>query len=143
MFPRQAAHASALKAHKGRGRRECAHGRKRNSRRHRYCRLRLLCCRLAALHHQKPSENGRSIPIFDGEPRNTAYTLGGKACSDHILLRHTYVSNNHCVPIECGWTFFYQNSKNPGCVSSDCATTFDGNLELLFSLGADPRVEQL
>jgi hypothetical protein len=47
------------------------------------------------LHHQKPSEKGRSIPIFDGEPRNTAHSLGSKACGDHILLRHAGSSKGH------------------------------------------------
>jgi len=127
MFPRHAARASVLEAHKGRGRREYARGQQK-SRGRRYCRPRLLCCRLAALHHQKPSENGRSIPIFDGKPRNTAYALGSEACGDHILQRHTCSHNDHCVPIECGWTFFYQNIKNPARVSRPHATTFEGIL---------------
>jgi hypothetical protein len=44
---------------------------------------------------QKPSENGRSIPIFDGEARNTAYALGSEACGDHILQRHAGSSKSH------------------------------------------------
>jgi hypothetical protein len=47
------------------------------------------------LHNQKPSEKGRSIPIFDGEPRNTEHAFGGKACADHILLRHVVASEGH------------------------------------------------
>ena len=95
MFPRHAAHVSALEAHKSRGRRECAHGQKEKGRERRYCRPRPLCCRIADLHHQKPSENGRSIPIFDGEPRNTAHALGSEACGDHIFLRHAGCSTEH------------------------------------------------
>ena len=101
---------------------------KRNGRRRRYCRPRPLCCRLAALHHQKPSENGRSIPIFDGEARNTAHALGSEACGDHILQRHACSSNAHCVPIVSGMTFFYQNIKKSARVSSPAATTFEGIL---------------
>ena len=99
---------------------------KNKDRRRRYCRPRPLCCRVAALHDQKPSENGRNIPIFDGEARNTAHALGSEACGDHILQRHTSSSNSHCVPIVSGKTFFYQNSKKPAWVSSLRATTFDG-----------------
>jgi hypothetical protein len=33
-----------------------------------------------------------------------------------------------CVPIISGTTFFYQNIKNPACVSSHRTTTFEGIL---------------
>src|SRR5262249_17390535 len=68
---------------------------KRNSRGRRYCRPRPLCCRLAHLDAQKPSKNGHSIPIFDGEARNTAHSLGGEARRDHVLQRHAYSSDDH------------------------------------------------
>jgi len=128
MFLRHATRASVLEAHNGRRRRECARGQKKKSPWAQILSPTAAMLSLSCLHNQKPSENGRSIPIFDGEARNTAHALGSQACGDHILQRHACSSKAHCVPIVSGMTFIYQNIKKPARVSSPCATTFEGIL---------------
>jgi hypothetical protein len=59
----------------------------------------------------------------------TPHTHSG---AKHVVITYFFATlvlpKAICVPIVSGTTFFYQNIKNPACVSSHRSTTFDGIL---------------